>query len=122
MRFREGQSIHEQIVDYVVEEILARRWTEERRLPSVREMAVELGVNPNTVQRSYGRLQELELIYNQRGIGHFVAPDAPQRARELRRRRLEQQMLPDLFREMKSLDLGIDDIGSAWSAWKGETE
>lgn len=119
MRFREGQAIHEQIVDYVVDEILARRWSEERRLPSVREMAVELGVNPNTVQRSYGRLQDLELIYNKRGIGHFVAPDAPRRAHELRRRRLESEMLPDLFREMRSLDLGIEDIERAWSQWKG---
>jgi len=122
MRFRDGQAIHEQIVDYVVEEILAGRWEEEHRLPSVREMAVELGVNPNTVQRSYGRLQDLELIYNQRGIGHFIAPEAPRRARDLRRDRFEREMLPTLFREMKSLDLGIAEIERAWKNWKGAVQ
>ena len=122
MRFREGQAIHEQIVEYVVEEILGSRWDEERRLPSVRELAVELGVNPNTVQRSYSRLQELNLIYNRRGIGHFVAPDALHRARELRRDRFEHEMLPDVFRIMRILDLEITDIARAWSQWKGEVQ
>ena len=120
MRFREGQAIHEQIVEYVVEEILGCRWDEERRLPSVRELAVELGVNPNTVQRSYSRLQELNLIYNKRGIGHFVAPDALQRARALRRDQFEHETLPDVFRVMNSLGLEIGDIARAWSQWKGE--
>ncbi len=118
MRFRDGQAIHEQIVDYVIEEILARRWDEERRLPSVRELAVELGVNPNTVQRSFGSLQDLKLIYNRRGIGHFVAPDAADRARELRRDRLEHEVLPDLFRQMRSLDLDLSDLSAAWSRWQ----
>ena len=122
MRFREGRAIHEQIVEYVVGEILESRWDEERRLPSVRELAVELGVNPNTVQRSYSRLQDLELIYNKRGIGHFVAPQALQRAREIRRKRFESETLPDFFRVMRSLGLELADISDAWSRWKGEVQ
>jgi DNA-binding transcriptional regulator YhcF (GntR family) len=119
MRFREGRAIHEQIVDYVVEEILDGRWEEGRRLPSVREMAVELGVNPNTVQRSYGGLQELELVFNKRGIGYFVDDGARDRARAWRRARFERETLPDLFREMESLDIDIEDLRRAWTQRKG---
>lgn len=45
------------------------------KLPSVREYATELKVNPNTIQRVYSELEDIKLIYTQRGIGKFVTED-----------------------------------------------
>lgn len=72
MQFKDSQSIYLQIADYVCEKILLREWKAEERIPSVRELAVQLEVNPNTVMRTFDFLQQQEIIYNQRGIGYFV--------------------------------------------------
>ena len=56
MVFAETKSIYEQIAEHIVERIAAGSLQPEDRIPSVRELALDMGVNPNTVQRSYGRL------------------------------------------------------------------
>ena len=56
--------------------ILRGEWKTGERIPSIRELAVELGVNPNTVTKSYQKLLERELISNQRGRGYFVSEHA----------------------------------------------
>jgi GntR family transcriptional regulator len=81
MRFENGRSIYEQIVEYIENQVLAGTWQPDDRIPSVRELAVELGSNSNTVQRSFALLQDEGAIYNQRGVGYFVSPDAPDRTR-----------------------------------------
>jgi DNA-binding transcriptional regulator YhcF (GntR family) len=65
MQFRESQAIYLQIADYVCEKIMLKEWKAEERIPSVRELAVQLEVNPNTVMRTYEFLQQQEIIYNQ---------------------------------------------------------
>ena len=64
--------VYLQIADSISEDILLRKWSELERIPSVREMAVTLEVNPNTVQRTYTFLQSKGIIFNRRGIGYFV--------------------------------------------------
>ncbi len=66
MQFRESQAIYLQIADYVCERILLKEWKPGERVPSVRELAVQLEVNLNTVMRSYDFLQQQEIIQNQR--------------------------------------------------------
>ena len=73
MEFRETQSIYLQIADYVCEKILLKEWPPGERIPSVRELAIQLEVNPNTVMRTYEFLQNESIIFNQRGIGFFAA-------------------------------------------------
>ena len=68
MEFNESQAIYLQIADYICEKILSREWKEEERVPSVRDLAVEIEVNPNTVMRTYSFLQEKNIITNQRGL------------------------------------------------------
>lgn len=114
MRFDTGRSIYEQIVDHAVENILTGAWKPQMRVPSVRELAVELEVNPNTVQRSYARLQDLGLLFNQRGVGYFVAPEAPARAREQRTAEFERVELPAVFRTMQLIDWTDADLVAAW--------
>ena len=78
MQFRETVSIYLQIADYICERILLKQWKVDERIPSVRELAMQLEVNPNTVMRTYDFMQQQSIIYNQRGIGYFVSPDAVQ--------------------------------------------
>jgi len=76
MEFNESRGIYLQIADQISEEILQEKWKADERIPAIREMAVNSGVNPNTVTRSYQYLMEKGIIYNQRGVGYFVTPEA----------------------------------------------
>ena len=106
MQFKEKKAIYIQIADKITDNILSERWKQEERIPSVREMAVDMEVNPNTIARTYGYLQDQGIIKNQRGIGYFVAPDAGELAKETKRQDFIKNELPLFF---KSLDLlGID--------------
>ena len=69
MEFNQPKGIYQQIADQVRDRIAGGEWPAGDRIPSVREMAVNLGVNPNTVTRSYQTLQDKGIIENRRGIG-----------------------------------------------------
>jgi DNA-binding transcriptional regulator YhcF (GntR family) len=76
MQFRASIAIYLQIAEYICERILLKQWKTGERIPALRELAVQLEVNPNTVMRTFEFLQAQSIIYNQRGIGYFVSPDA----------------------------------------------
>jgi DNA-binding transcriptional regulator YhcF (GntR family) len=110
MEFRENQAIYLQIADFFIENILLKKWPEGERIPSVRELAVQLEVNPNTVVRTYSHLQEKEIIYNKRGIGYFVADDGYEKARELKKDEFIQHDVPVFFRKMEMLELKLEEL------------
>jgi DNA-binding transcriptional regulator YhcF (GntR family) len=120
MEFVDTQAIYQQVADHVCEMILKGSWPEGERIPSVREMAVELQVNPNTVNKGYAYLQDRELIYNQRGIGYFVSDSAIDRTRTIKREEFFSEQLPRLFRTMRLLDITMDDIAPRFAAYKEE--
>ena len=100
MEFSQPKGIYQQIADQMRDRILAGEWHEGERIPSVRELAVGVGVNPNTVTKSYQALLDREIIENQRGLGYFVAADAKQRildadARGVRARRVAADLPHD---------------------------
>lgn len=68
MKFKESKSIYLQIADRICDEILQGQYTEEERIPSVREYAATVEVNANTVVRTYDYLQGQEIIHNKRSI------------------------------------------------------
>ena len=76
MDFKETQAIYLQIVDLVCDHIVTGKWKAQERIPSVRELGVQLEVNPNTVMRAYDYLQAREIICNKRGVGFFVTEGA----------------------------------------------
>jgi len=86
MQFHENRPIYMQIVDYVCDEILSGDWTAENRIPSVREMAAQIEVNPNTAMRAYHYLQERGVLEQKRGVGYFASEDAQERVLDLKRR------------------------------------
>ncbi|MBX3255009.1 MAG: GntR family transcriptional regulator [Chitinophagaceae bacterium] len=110
MQFKDNQSIYLQIADHICEKVLLKEWKPEERIPSVRELAMQLEVNPNTVMRTFDFLQQQEIIYNQRGIGYFVKGDAYKKALDYRKNEFLQQELPGLFRNLYLLGMSIGDL------------
>src|ERR1044072_219674 len=87
MQFKESQPIYLQIAEFVCEKILLGAWPAGERVPAIRELAVQLGVNPNTVLRTYDVLQQEGVIVNKRGVGIFAADDAIEQATRYRKTR-----------------------------------
>lgn len=118
MQFSESQAIYLQIADFVCERILLKEWPPGERIPSVRELAVQLEVNPNTVMRTYEFLQQKEIIVNQRGIGFFVAAGAVKQATQYRLDAFMDKDLPQVFRSMYLLGMGPGDLEKPFEKFK----
>ena len=110
MDFKDNEAIYLQIAGYVSELILRGKWPSDFKIPSVRELAADLQVNPNTVMRTYELLQSQEVLYNKRGIGFFVAPAAAEQVLAQRRARFLTQELPDVFATMRLLGIGLPEV------------
>lgn len=74
--YRDKRPLYEQILEQYRRQILSGAMAPDERLPSVREVSVQLGINPNTVQRAYQELEREGMIYSVRGKGNFVSPKA----------------------------------------------
>jgi GntR family transcriptional regulator len=118
MQFRETVSIYLQIADYICERILLKQWKVEERIPSVRELAMQLEVNPNTVMRTYDFMQQQSIIYNQRGIGYFVSPDAIKNAMLYRKTEFVENELPVIFRNMNMLGMDLEELKPRFEKYK----
>jgi GntR family transcriptional regulator len=112
MEFSQPKGIYQQIADQIRDRILAGEWRGGERIPSVRELATNLGVNPNTVNKSYQALLDREIIENQRGIGYFVALDARQRIRDELKAEFVRDELPRLFKTMSVLGMTLDELAA----------
>jgi len=110
MEFRESQPIYLQIADFVCEKILLKEWTPGERIPSVRELAVALQVNPNTVMRTYEFLQQKDIVVNQRGVGLFVSEDGYKSALAYRRGEFIKKEMPSFFRSLALLQMELEEL------------
>lgn len=106
MEFHNNRSIFIQIADSIAEKIVSGVFPPGEKMPSVRELAADLGVNPNTVMRTYGELQSLQIIDNKRGIGYFVNAGARNHILDRKKKEFFEQVLPELLRQARLL--GID--------------
>jgi GntR family transcriptional regulator len=120
MEFRDNEAIYLQIAAYVSENILLGKWPAEQKIPSVRDLAIELEVNPNTVMRSYEFLQNQGVIYNKRGLGLFVATEGYDKIKAYRKERFIQQDLPVFFNNIYLLDIELEDIKQWFERFKLE--
>ena len=118
MEFRDNEAIYLQIAAFVSDNILLGKWPAEQKIPSVRDLAIELEVNPNTVMRSYEFLQNQGVIYNKRGLGLFVAADGFDKIKAFRKERFIQQDMADFFRKIYLLDISLDDLGKWYERFK----
>ena len=115
MEFSEPKGIYLQIADRMRERILRGEWKTGERIPSIRELAIELGVNPNTVTKSYQKLLDRELISNQRGRGYFVSENAAERALQEMREEFMRDELPRIIGAMRLLGIGMEEIAGPLS-------
>jgi len=117
MKFNDTQPIFVQIAEWVYERILGRHWSPGERIPSVRDLAIELEVNPNTVMRTYDRLQTAEVIYNKRGIGYFLSEQAFELVLKIRRDEFMALELPVLIKNMQLLGITPTEIETAYKQY-----
>ena len=115
MTFSNDKPIFQQMADRLEDEILAGTYHDDDRIPSVREYAVMLEVNTNTAVKAYEQLSRSNIVYNKRGMGYFVTPGAREQILQERRKAFLEQTLPDLFRQMQLLGLGLNDVEKAWN-------
>ena len=118
MQFRESRAIYLQIADYICERILLKQWKTGERIPAVRELAVQLEVNPNTVMRTYEFLQGQNIIYNQRGIGYFVSAEAIENTTQYRKTEFVEKELPNIFRNIYLLGMDVEELKPRYEKFK----
>lgn len=114
MNFSSDKPIYMQMADRLCDDILAGTYRDADRIPSVREYAVMLEVNTNTAMKAYDQLAREDIIYNKRGVGYFVNRGARKQILQSRRKVFMEQVLPDVFRQMRLLDIDIKEIDFSW--------
>lgn len=92
--YRSGIPIYEQVVDGFEKLIFQEILPADTKLPSVRSLAMELAINPNTIQRAYAELENKKLIYPVRGKGNFVSGEFHM---------MREQKLQQIGKEISSL-------------------
>ncbi|GGH23652.1 GntR family transcriptional regulator [Sphingobacterium alkalisoli] len=117
MDFNNNKAIYLQIVEHVCEHILLGTWKPEEKIPSVRDMAVSVEVNPNTVARTYELLQQKGIINNKRGVGFFLSTDAIQQVQSYRKAAFIDDELPQVFKNMYLLEVTTEDIRRMYEAF-----
>ncbi len=120
MEFNQPKGIYQQIAEQVRDRIAGGEWPAGDRIPSVREMAVNLGVNPNTVTRSYQTLLDNGIIDNRRGIGYFVADTAREKIMDEMKNEFIGDELPRLFRLMKKLGIDVKELVTLYERFDQE--
>ena len=115
MAFSNDKAIYLQIADRLSDEILAGTYKAFDRIPSVREYAARLGVNANTAVKAYDQLSQEGVSFNKRGLGYCVAEDAQRYIKDTRRRAFMQTVIPEMVRQMKLLDISLEDMKEAFA-------
>ena len=118
MTFNDTKPIYLQIADALCDRILSNSYSADERIPSVRELAISISVNPNTVARSYEFLQNSGVIYNKRGIGYFVAQDARELIIQTQKKEFLNEQLPNIIKTMKLLGITPDIIEDNFNNYK----
>lgn len=120
MDFKTDKPIYRQIIDYAFGCIIGGGWRPGQKVPSVREMAVELAVNSHTVLKAYDHLQDQGIIIPKRGMGFYLADDAPERVNAERREEFFDTTLSEVFSQMDSLGISIDELLLEYKKLKAE--
>ena len=120
MEFKEKKAIYLQIADHMCDHILTGKWPSGEKIISIRDLAVSLQVNPNTMMRTYEYLQREGIIVNKRGIGYFVDETAQDKIREMRRQRFFAHDLPELIKTARMLEIDFETITKEFFLSQGE--
>ena len=105
MEFDNNTPIYIQVMDMIKKQIVSKELQGGDKLPSVRELAIALKVNPNTIQRTYQELEREGIAETQRGLGRYVTDDG-QRTKVLKEE-MCRALIQNFIKEMR--DLGFTD-------------
>ncbi|MEH7390973.1 GntR family transcriptional regulator [Bacillus sp. JJ1503] len=108
--FQASKPIYMQIVDKINQQIIRGELLPGNKLPSVREMAIQTGVNPNTIQRTYSELERMEIVETKRGQGTFVTENT-NLIKELKGK-LQMDIIEAFFTNMKELGFSEEEMVS----------
>lgn len=117
MQFRKQQAIYLQIGEHLCDAIVNQEWEPGEKIPSVREMAVRVEVNPNTVMRTYTDLEQKGIIYNRRGIGFFVCDDAVEKILAVKKAEFIKYDMPRICNTLELLGLGLEDFKNLYNSY-----
>ena len=107
LNYRDSRPIYEQVKDSLRRLMVTGVLAPGDKLPSVRSMASQLSINPNTIQRSYTELEAEGLICSVPGKGSFVSPD---RSADLRRRLELTEKFREIAAELRYLGVGQEEL------------
>jgi GntR family transcriptional regulator len=110
MQFRDNQAIYIQIAEYLCEQMLLKKWKQDERIISIRELSEQIEISPNTVQRAFDFLQQKEIITNKRGIGYFMDEDTHDRIMAFRQEQFMQNELPVFLRSLYLLKIDMKKL------------
>ena len=122
MQFHDRKAIYLQIADLFYDQILRGKLGPNDRIPSVSDLAAELEVTPNTVQRAYAHLHDKGVFYTRRGIGYFVSPQAKEIAREIKLQEFVEKELPIFFSQMEALGLDFEQLKKYYTNFKSQQD
>ena len=114
--------IYLQIADMICDAVLAGTYVPGGRVPSVREYAASVAVNPNTVMRTYEHLTQRGVIANRRGVGYFVTEDAPELIRGLRQESFVGGELPEVFHRLRLLGMTPEQLARLYGEYLAASE
>ena len=103
-----GRPIYAQIIERVQLAIITGHYKPGEKLPSVRELASEAAVNPNTMQKALSELEQSGLLYSQRTSGRFITEDTDLIHRM--KNSLATMQVREFIRKMRQLGLGDEEI------------
>ena len=109
--YRDNRPIYEQVRDGLRRLMVTGVLADGDKLPSVRALAMDLAINPNTIQRAYAQLEAEGYIVSVSGKGTFVAQQQGQN--HLRRAELEEKLYP-LREELRSLGMTAAEWAALW--------
>lgn len=118
MEFQSNTPIYLQLIDLVKLQIISGRLKPGDKLPSVRELAMEYGVNPNTMQKALSELEWEKLVYTVRTTGRYVTEDEGM-IRQLRRE-LAEMRICEFFTELKKLGYSKEEIQQLFESYVEE--
>ncbi|MCF2619526.1 GntR family transcriptional regulator [Oscillibacter valericigenes] len=117
-QFRSDSPIYTQLTQRLTQAIIAGAYQPGERLPSVRDLAVEAGVNPNTVQRALSDLERDGLVFSQRTAGRFVTENI--HMIENAKLRLADRCVAEFLSEMAKLGCGREEVIALLQGMKEE--
>ncbi|MBY0222829.1 MULTISPECIES: GntR family transcriptional regulator [Sporosarcina] len=108
MKFLPDKPIYQQLIDHIIGDIIRGALAAGEKLPSVREYAVAVGVNANTMQRVYKELEQMEITETRRGQGSFVTENK-ERIEELREE-MKEQLVQSFIQNVEALGFTTNEM------------